>query len=109
MRAPETGAERLPRLPGDMHKYLAIRWNRADNSPGRQVWWNYWDTCIDDEHSYYVHINYIHWNPVKHELATRPEDYAFSSYRQYLVEQEESLRRWEQEYPWQRVSVPDDF
>jgi putative transposase len=109
MSSPETGAERLPRLLGDMHKFLAGRWNKADDALGRQVWYNYWDTCITDERSYYARLNYIHWNPVKHGLAARPEDYPFSSYHDYLGAQEEALRRWEQEYPWERVSVPDDF
>ena len=109
MQEPESGAERLPRLIGDMHKFLAGRWNKEDNTPGRQVWWNYWDTCVTDEHSYYARLSYIHWNPVRHGLAARPEEYLFSSVHEYAAGQEEALRDWEKNYPWERVVVPDDF
>jgi len=110
LQAPEGGAERLPQMLGDMHKYLGRRWNGADGTPGRRVWWNYWDTCLTREASYLARLNYIHWNPVKHGLVAQPEDYAFSSYRGFLEEQNgELVHRWEGDYPWDRVSIRDDF
>jgi len=58
--------------------------NKIDGLTGRQIWYNYWDYCIRDEKDYYNHLNYIHINPVKHGLVGRPEDYKYSSYRQYI-------------------------
>lgn len=95
LHAPEGSVEGLPALIRDMHKFLAGRWNKADRTPGRMVWYNYWDTCITDERSYRARINYIHWNPVKHGLVARPEDYVFSSYRTYFTQPEKALPRWE--------------
>jgi putative transposase len=109
MQAPETGAERLPVLIGDLHRFTARRWNEEEGTSGRRVWWNYWDTCITYERSYYARLNYIHWNPVRHGVVKSPEDYEFSSYRFYLDRQGEWLKRIEKEYPFDRVNVFDPF
>jgi putative transposase len=66
------------------HKYTARRWNSEDKLNGRKVWWNYWDTCIRSEKDYYRRLRYVFWNPLKHGLVERPEDYEFSNYRGYL-------------------------
>jgi len=39
-----------------------------------------------DEHDLQKHVDYIHYNPVKHGLVTRLEDWPWSSYHQYLKE-----------------------
>jgi putative transposase len=33
-----------------------------------------------------MHVNYIHYNPVKHGLAQRLEDWPWSTYHQYVRE-----------------------
>jgi hypothetical protein len=60
-----------------------------DSIPGRRVWWNYWDTCICSEQNYYNRLKYVFWNPVKHGLAERPEEYVFGNYRDFLQAQNE--------------------
>ena len=74
----------LSKFTGSYHKFTASQWNSADKTLGRKVWWNYWDTCIRSEQDYYNRLRYIFWNPVKHGLIERPEEYLFSSYRDYL-------------------------
>jgi putative transposase len=66
------------------HKFTARKWNNEDGLSGRKVWWNYWDICIRSEEDYYTRLRYVFWNPVKHELVGRPEDYSFSNYETYL-------------------------
>ena len=44
----------------------------------------FWDHVIRDEKDLHRHFDYIHWNPVKHGLATRPEDWPYTSYRYWL-------------------------
>lgn len=73
------------------------------------MWWNYWDTCITSERSYYTRLNYIHFNPVKHGIVTQTEDYPFSSHTGYLRAQPEAIRRIIANYPFDRVKVKDDF
>jgi REP-associated tyrosine transposase len=43
----------------------------------------YWDHITRDEKNMNKHINYIHYNPVKHELVDSPKEYRFSSFRKF--------------------------
>jgi putative transposase len=83
VRSPEQ-AGNLFKFINSYHKYTARKWNDEDGMKGRKVWWNYWDTCIRSEHDYYSRLKYVFWNPLKHGLVERPEDYDFSNYRAYL-------------------------
>ncbi len=48
------------------------------------VWHNrYWDHVIRDEKDCICHINYIHYNPVKHRLASCAAAYPHSSLGAY--------------------------
>jgi len=87
VESPEN-ALNLTKLVASYHKFTSRLWNDADKTPGRQVWWNYWDTCIRSEKDYNNRLGYIFWNPVKHRLASTAEEYPFSSYREYLVWQD---------------------
>jgi putative transposase len=73
----------LSKFIGSYHKFTARQWNKEDGTPGRQVWRNYWDTCIRSEKDYANRLRYIFFNPVKHGLVERPEDYPFSNYKQF--------------------------
>jgi putative transposase len=44
----------------------------------------FWDHVIRDEDDLKRHVDYIHYNPVKHGFVKCPEDYAHSSYRYWL-------------------------
>jgi putative transposase len=83
VQSPEN-AGNLSKFISSYHKFTARKWNAEDGLIGRQVWWNYWDTCIRSERDYYDRLRYIFWNPVKHGLVENPEDYSFSNYREYL-------------------------
>ena len=41
----------------------------------------FWDHVIRDENDFGKHLNYIHWNPIKHRFVARPEDWEHSSRR----------------------------
>lgn len=49
---------------------------------GRMKFWQkgFWDHMIRDEDDFQRHLDYIHYNPVKHGLVQRPEDWPYSSY-----------------------------
>lgn len=83
VRSPEH-AGNLSKYINSYHKFTARKWNSEDRLKGRQVWWNYWDTCIRSEHDYYNRLRYLFWNPVKHGLVEKPEDYRFSNYNEFL-------------------------
>jgi len=39
----------------------------------------FWEHSIRDNADFENHVNYCHWNPVKHGFVERPEDWPFSS------------------------------
>lgn len=45
---------------------------------------SFYDHVIRDERDYLNHMHYIHYNPVKHGYVSRPEDYAHTSFREYV-------------------------
>ncbi len=40
----------------------------------------YWEHTIRDERDYAAHVDYVHFNPVKHGLVVHAADWAFSSF-----------------------------
>lgn len=86
LESPENG-QSLLKLVASYHKFTARLWNEADHTPGRQIWWNYWDTCIRSETDYYNRLRYVFWNPVKHGIVEKPEEYRFSNYQSFLNQQ----------------------
>ncbi len=48
----------------------------------RGIWQRrYWEHTIRDHRDYAAHLDYIHFNPVKHGLVEHPADWPFSSLR----------------------------
>ena len=46
----------------------------------------YWEHAIRDERDFERHVDYIHYNPVKHRLVTRVADWPFSSFHRYVAQ-----------------------
>ena len=44
----------------------------------------YWEHFIRDDFDYENHMDYIHYNPVKHGLVTRPRDWKWSSFANHV-------------------------
>jgi putative transposase len=44
----------------------------------------YWEHAIRDEKDLERHVDYIHYNPVKHKLVTRVVDWPHSSFHRYV-------------------------
>ena len=45
----------------------------------------YWEHCIRDENDLRRHLDYVHYNPVKHDLVARPGDWAYSSFQRWVA------------------------
>jgi len=67
---------------------------RADGAPSRSrqrrregmLWQRrFWEHRIRDEQDYRTHMDYIHFNPVKHGLAASPKDWRCSSFRRWVA------------------------
>ena len=44
----------------------------------------FWEHLIRDEQDFKHHVEYIHYNPVKHGFVKAPKDWAFSSFHRYV-------------------------
>lgn len=99
----------LTKLLQQVHSITAIQINRWDNTPSRQVWHNYWDTCITHEKSYLARLRYVHENPVKHGFVENAMDYPFCSYRWFIENGDEDLKDQVIHQPIDKVNVYDDF
>jgi REP element-mobilizing transposase RayT len=63
------GGKNLKRFFRRFHSELAACFNKIDGTLGRQIFYQYWDEYLDDEHfedDFYRFVNYIHINPLKH-------------------------------------------
>jgi putative transposase len=55
------------------------------SSPPRRIWQaRFWDHVIRDEKDLSRHIDYIHWNPVKHMIVMQPNAWIASSFQFHL-------------------------
>ena len=63
------------RSPSKMRKGDAGIWQRR-----------FWEHCIRDEADFAAHVDYCHWNPVKHGLVERAEDWPFSTVHRAIRE-----------------------
>ena len=107
-RSPGT-ADTLRSLIQRLHSRTAREVNGLDGAPGRRVWFQYWDTCLTYEKSYYARLSYVHNNPVKHGLVTVAELYPFCSAGWFRTRADPQLRKKIESFPYDRVRVPDDF
>ncbi|MDP8208824.1 MAG: transposase [Candidatus Electryonea clarkiae] len=46
----------------------------------------FWEHKIWDDDDYRKHVDYIHFNPVKHNLVRNPYDWKYSSFRKFVEE-----------------------
>lgn len=52
----------------------------------RGIWqYRYWEHTIRDDHDYRQHMDYIHYNPVKHGLVDKVKDWPFSTFHRLVV------------------------
>lgn len=106
-RSPENALS-LKALIQGIHSINAKFVNRMDGTPGRKVWYNYWDSCIQSETSYYARMRYVMMNPIKHGLVQNPEDYSFSSYKYFLESSESDFQKVVLSCT-DKVQIEDDF
>jgi putative transposase len=67
------GLDALPRSASKVGKREKGIWQRR-----------YWEHAIRDDADLEQHVNYIHFNPVKHGYVTRVVDWPHSSFHRYV-------------------------
>jgi len=80
-------------LPEDDADY-SLRWakikrlvrHRLGMSAAEKLWQpRYWEHCIRDENDFARHVDYIHWNPVKHGLVRCAADWPYSTFHRFVA------------------------
>jgi putative transposase len=76
----------ISRILHSLKRNFTINYKRAHAVTDKVVLWQhgFWDHVIRDEDDFANHLDYIHYNPVKHGLAPTPEAYPHSSYLEYV-------------------------
>jgi putative transposase len=93
----------------ELHSKSAVALNRIDGSPGRKVWYQYWDTCLTIETSYFARLNYVMQNPARHGIVRKSELYPFCSANWFAQKAPSALQRKLASYGSDRVNVGDEF
>ncbi len=95
----------------DIHKFTALwmKKNITGLDKEKRIWYNYWDTCITYEKSYFARLNYIWHNPTKHGYVEDEADWKFGSYYTRIKNERDLLIEIGKRYPFDKVSIKDDF
>lgn len=101
----------LSKIIQEIHKFTAmwIKKNSSGFSDQKKIWYNYWDTCITHEKSYFARLNYIWYNPVKHGYVKDAAAWRFGSYYSRVRAEKDYLEELKSKYPFDRLNVRDDF
>lgn len=59
--------------------------SRRKRHEGRLWQRRFWDHAIRDEADLRAHLDYIHWNPVKHGYVTQVKDWPYSTFYRYAA------------------------
>ena len=69
-----------------LHNGTSTQWNREDNTPGRKVWHHFSDRAIRSDRHYWVAVNYVNTNAVRHGYVKKSAEWPTSSFRCHLDE-----------------------
>jgi anthranilate phosphoribosyltransferase len=102
-------AKTLKKLIQDLHSVSATEINRRQNQPGRQAWYQYWDTQLTNDKSFLARVSYVHRNAVRHGLVREASLYPWCSAGWFSLRAERSLYRRVMEMKIDKVSVRDEY
>ncbi|NGX42959.1 MAG: hypothetical protein K940chlam7_01249 [Chlamydiae bacterium] len=94
---------------GALHRISAKELNQIDGTPGRRVWYQYWDRHLSFEKSYLARLNYVNQNPVKHGIVEDATKYRWCSAAWFEETADRPFRRTVESFKIDRVNVFDDF
>lgn len=99
----------LQRFLSKLHMTSAKQLNKWDASPGRKVWYQYWDSCVTFERSYLARLNYVHHNPQHHGLVSDATEYRWCSAKWFAENAPAALQAMVASCKTDRLEVRDDF
>jgi putative transposase len=96
----------ISRVVQDIKYVSARRFNRRRRTRG-PVWQHqFWDRFVRDAKEFSQRLDYMHFNPVKKGLVARPEEWPWSSYNNFSLEES---RRAACPIALDYVSLPESY
>ena len=92
-----------------LHMVTADVANQLDGTPGRQVWFQFWDTQLTYPRSYYARLNYVQNNPVHHGLVRDATEYRWCSAAWFERTARPSFLKMVRSFKTDRIHIVDDF
>jgi len=99
----------VARLVRALHAATAGALNREEGTPGRSVWFQYWESRLTYAKSYFVRLSYVHQNAVHHGIVRVASAYPWCSAGWFERRAPKSLYRRIMEFKPTRLTVPDEF
>lgn len=103
------GADSLKPLIQKLHAETALAANQWDNTPGRQVWFQYWETRLTYQKSYLARLSYVHRNAVHHKLVREASLYLWCSAGWFERKTTTAFYKTVMKFGIERLRVPDEF
>ena len=91
------------------HALSARELNKRENLTGRKVWYQFWDTQLTFQNSYYARLNYVMQNPVKHKLVDHAEQYPWCSANWFMQRAKTSHKAVVLSFKTDKVEVYDEY
>ena len=105
-----------PENPATLHKFLgklhmktAQAANTHDATPGRKVWFQFWDSRITFENSYWPRLRYVQENPVHHGIVLVANQYPWCSAAWFELTAESAVQKRIASYKTDQLDIPDEF
>jgi putative transposase len=99
----------LRKVISTLHSLTAHSINKLDGTPGRRIWYQYWDSLISNQRSYFARLRYVHENAVRHGIVRRASNYPWCSASWFERIGRPAFRNTVLAFPCDRVRVPDPF
>ncbi len=104
-----SGDQPLDKFLKHLHSQTARELNQLDQSAGRQVWFNFWDTKLTYERSYRARLNYVHQNAVKHELVNVANQYPWCSATWFERTASPAMVKTIYSFKTDKLKIDDDY
>jgi len=99
----------LRKFLGKLHMQTAKQINLWDQTPGRKVWYQFWEKHLTFERSYPARLHYVHYNPARHGVTPLAENYKWCSASWFLRHAPAAVVETVKSFKTDRLEEPDDF
>jgi len=100
-----TGRSNFSQIMHSLKPNFTKAYKQAVGLTGNVKFWQkrFWDHVIRDEDDLHRHLDYIHYNPVKHGWVARPEDWPHSSFLHW-----KNRGAYPEQWGWSPLEFGDD-